>query len=89
MDFKNLFEYSSFKGGIFMSFKTHFASDIYHIRTDKLRLTQQQVADALGISRSAYAYYEIGGSEPSLSVLWELAQYFQVSADSLLDTSIK
>ena len=52
-------------------------------------LTQQQVADALGISRSAYAYYEIGGSEPSLSVLWELAQYFQVSADSLLDTSIK
>ena len=49
-------------------------------------LTQQQVADALGISRSAYAYYEI---EPSLSVLWELAQYFQVSADSLLDTSIK
>ena len=50
-------------------------------------LTQQQVADALGISRSAYAYYEIG--EPSLSVLWELAQYFQVSADSLLDTSIK
>ena len=32
-------------------------------------LTQQQVADALGISRSAYAYYEIGGSEPSLSVL--------------------
>ena len=52
-------------------------------------LTQQQVADALGISRSAYAYYEIGGSEPSLAVLWELAQYFQVSADSLLDTSIK
>ena len=52
-------------------------------------LTQQQVADALGISRSAYAYYEIGGSEPSLSGLWELAQYFQVSADSLLDTSIK
>ena len=47
------------------------------------------MADALGISRSAYAYYEIGGSEPSLSVLWELAQYFQVSADSLLDTSIK
>ena len=31
-------------------------------------LTQQQVADALGISRSAYAYYEIGGSEPSLAV---------------------
>ena len=52
-------------------------------------LTQQQVADALGISRSAYAYYEIGGSEPSRSVLLELAQYFQVSADSLLDTSIK
>ena len=55
----------------------------------KAGMTQQQVADALGISRSAYAYYEIGGSEPSLSVLWELAQYFQVSADSLLDTSIK
>ena len=59
-------------------------------------LTQQQVADALGISRSAYAYYMSNLSpnpfrrtQPSLSVLWELAQYFQVSADSLLDTSIK
>ncbi len=47
-------------------------------------LTQQQVADALGISRSAYAYYETGGSEPSLAVLWQLAQYFKVSADMLL-----
>ena len=59
------------------------------ILRQKKGLTQQQVADALGISRSAYAYYEIGGSEPSPSVLWQLAQYFQVSADSLLDTSIK
>ncbi len=48
-------------------------------------LTQQQVADALGISRSAYAYYEIGGSEPSLEVLWELIQYFQVTAETLLN----
>ena len=52
-------------------------------------LTQQQVADALGISRSAYAYYEIGRQRALAFCIMELAQYFQVSADSLLDTSIK
>lgn len=64
----------------------HFGKRCKFLRNER-GLTQQEVADALGISRSAYAYYEIGGSEPSLTMLWELAQYFQVSADFLLDTS--
>ena len=47
-------------------------------------LTQQQVADALEIKRSAYAYYEIGKSFPKLSVIKKMAALFNVTGDELL-----
>ena len=47
-------------------------------------LTQQQVADALEIKRSAYAYYEIGKSFPKLSVIKKMAALFNVTVDELL-----
>ena len=37
-----------------MSFRTHFGHDIYHIRMDKLKWTQQQIADAVFISLREY-----------------------------------
>lgn len=49
-----------------------------------LKLTQQQVADALGIQRSAYAYYETDKSTPKLNTLRDLAKIFNVTVDSLL-----
>ncbi len=53
-----------------------------------MNLTQQQVADALGIQRCAYAYYESGKSSPKLPVLKMIAKLFNVSIDVLLDNDI-
>ena len=33
-----------------MSLKSHFSHDVFHARTEKRKMTQQQVADALWIS---------------------------------------
>lgn len=46
-------------------------------------LTQQQVADNLGISRVNYTRYETGASNPDYETLLMLANYFDVSLDFL------
>lgn len=48
------------------------------------KLTQSQVAEILGIDRSAYTYYETGKTSPSLSNLLRLASVFQVEVAWLL-----
>lgn len=49
------------------------------------RLTQQQVADALGIQRSAYAYYEIDKTSPKLPTLSNIAKLYNISVDQLIN----
>lgn len=44
-------------------------------------LTQQQVADRLGISRVNYTRYETGASNPDYETLLALANFFDVSLD--------
>ena len=46
-------------------------------------LSQQQVADALNIDRSTYAYYETGHTLPSITTLSKLAEIFNVPLASL------
>lgn len=50
----------------------------------KSNLTQQQVADALGIDRSAYSYYETNTSTPKLATVQNLARLYNTSVDLLL-----
>lgn len=50
-------------------------------------VTQQQVSEATGISKSAYVNYECGNRKPGFSSLIILADYFNVSADTLLGRS--
>lgn len=50
----------------------------------KHSLRQKDVAERLGISESAYGYYEQGRREPSQEVLIKLAEIFDVSIDYLL-----
>ena len=45
---------------------------------------QQEIADALCIDRSTYAYYELGRTEPSLLMLVRLAKLYDVTTDYLL-----
>lgn len=40
------------------------------------KLTQQQVADILGLDRSTYSYYELGHLKPSVEVTVKLAAIF-------------
>lgn len=50
----------------------------------KQKLTQQQVADAVGIGMQAYAYYEKEERDPSPDTLCRLADFFGVTVDELL-----
>ena len=51
------------------------------------KLTQSQVAEILGIDRSAYTYYETGKTTPSFANLLRLASVFKVEASWLLGGS--
>jgi len=47
-------------------------------------LTQQQVADYLGIDRSTYAYYESGRTRINIDVIVGLAHFYKVSYATII-----
>lgn len=47
------------------------------------RMTQEQLAHTMGISRRALCAIETGKSEPSLMLALKLARYFHVSVEEL------
>ena len=57
------------------------------IKNHRIRcgMTQEQVAEALEVSRQAVSKWETGGAEPSTSNLLALAKLFGISAAELLD----
>ena len=59
-------------------------------KSDPRKLTQQDLADWLGIERSTYGKYETGHSEPTFDTLCRLADFFNVSVEYLMGrTNIK
>ena len=48
------------------------------------KLNQQKVALDLNISREALSYYENGKREPSLQLLVQMSNYFNVSINYLI-----
>ena len=50
----------------------------------KKRLNQQKIAMDLNISRESISYYENGKREPSLALLVQMSEYFNVSIDYLI-----
>jgi transcriptional regulator with XRE-family HTH domain len=60
-----------------------FPNIFKHIR-EKSGLTQQQLADKLGISRSAVGMYEKGEREPNFETLELIADTFNVDMNYLL-----
>lgn len=52
-----------------------------------LKLTQQQVADDLQISRKLLSNYERGIREPHVDMLQTLAEYYLVSVDYIIGAS--
>jgi transcriptional regulator with XRE-family HTH domain len=63
-----------------------FPQIIKQLRLEK-KLTQQEVADKIGITRPAYTAYESGKREPDFNTLQVLADLFSVSTDFLLGRS--
>jgi len=47
-------------------------------------MTQKEVAEKIGITKSVISYYELQERRPSLEILVKLASMFNVSADYLL-----
>lgn len=58
------------------------------LRLRQLRLlygmTQQEVAQHLGVDRSTYSYYETGRNNPPLPTLSALCSLYRVSSEELL-----
>ncbi|HLQ99233.1 MAG TPA: LexA family transcriptional regulator [Sphingobacterium sp.] len=66
---------------------SHIASNIKYLRKTK-KLTQQQFADALSIKRASVGAYEEGRAEPKYGLLKEIASFFELSMDELVNEKI-
>jgi transcriptional regulator with XRE-family HTH domain len=62
---------------------TTFSNNLKFLRKEK-KLSQQQVADNIGIKQRAYSDYENAKSEPTVGTLIKIASFFRVSIDQLL-----
>ena len=62
------------------------ASNIVSLRTEK-KLTQCKLAEVLNYSDKAVSKWERGESVPDITVLKQIADYFEVSVDYLLSES--
>ena len=51
---------------------------------DQKGVTQKEVAIAVGCTPTVYSRYERGEREPDISTLCSLADYFEVSTDTLI-----
>lgn len=61
-----------------------FGKQLRKIRMEK-HITQQRLADSVGIALRSYQCYEQGTREPSLYILTRLADELDVSTDILLE----
>ena len=59
-----------------------FPEHLYQLRVVR-RLKQKEVAATIGVSTLTYQRYEYGTSEPTLSKLIALADFYQLSLDDL------
>lgn len=60
-----------------------FGSRLRQLRKDR-KLTQQQLAELIGVKNSVISFYEVGERTPSPEVLRKLALALHVTADYLL-----
>ena len=62
-----------------------FCEKLKELRTAK-SLTQEELAEALFVSRTAISKWESGRGFPSLASLQEISKYFSISIDDLIDS---
>lgn len=64
----------------------NFGIKLKALRTGQ-KMTQQQLADRIGVAKSVVSYYESGDRAPSYEVLIKIASVFHTTTDYLLDVS--
>lgn len=62
----------------------NFGEKLKNLRTGQ-KMTQQQLAERLGVAKSVVSYYESGDRFPSYDVLIKISRTFHVTTDYLLD----
>ena len=60
-----------------------FPENLKSLRMEK-KMTQEEMADAMHVSRQTYVRWEAGHVEPSLQNLRQISEYFDVTTDALL-----
>ncbi|WP_116127638.1 helix-turn-helix transcriptional regulator [Lewinella sp. IMCC34183] len=66
----------------------YLSSNIKFLRKQR-KLSQQQLADDLGVKRSNIAAYETKNVEPRLALINEMANYFEVPLEDLVIVDLK
>ena len=64
-----------------------FSTKLKQLR-NKAGITQQELADALNISRSTIAGYEAESKQPSYEMIVNISRFFKVSTDYLLGAGL-
>ena len=65
-----------------------FHENIRNIRREK-RMTQEALAEAMGVTTAAVSKWETGQSAPDVEMLMALADFFEMSVDTLLGHELK
>ena len=66
----------------------HLVDNIKYLRARK-GLSQQRLADALGVTRARYSKYEYSQAEPPLELVVKLSSFFGISIDDLLSKDMR
>lgn len=61
-----------------------FSENIKKLRIER-KLSQADIAKKLGITQQAYSLYELGLKIPSFAMVLNIADFFGVSIDSLVN----
>lgn len=60
-----------------------FSGRLVELRKSR-HLTQEQLAEQLGLSRATIAYYEANATNPRLETIHKIAGFFEVEPESLI-----
>lgn len=69
---------------VFMGIKTFAVGDLLAAERKRIGLTQEQLAERIGVGRASIQNWESGKHQPSASDLIALADVFNKTVDSLL-----
>jgi transcriptional regulator with XRE-family HTH domain len=66
---------------------TYFAQNLKFLREEH-KLSQQEIANIMGIKQTTYSNYERGNTEPSLDLLLKFSKIFRTSLDMLAGVAL-